>query len=250
MKDGKKNGAGIVADSGHAAPASPTPEPTPEPAPEPAPEEVQELAEACVRFVERALGVKLDYQPETLPLLDHYIDQAREVVKEKPEMLSIVAQASGAYFGEVVRRRHASWWRTEGADPSEWQIELEPVFLAFSPVKLVLVALLRGSEAGTEARDKGPSESPNESPNESPSEEPNDGPNEGDEIDMAQLTLEEEDRLAVYARLADLPPVSEREFCAMSTRLEVIDIAVEAIQARHLGEGEEIEGRFKPEDYE
>jgi hypothetical protein len=36
----------------------------------------------------------------------------------------------------------------------------------------------------------------------------------------------------------------------MSTRLEVIDIAVEAIQARHLGEGEEIEGRFKPEDYE
>ncbi|HLM75921.1 MAG TPA: hypothetical protein VK459_24615, partial [Polyangiaceae bacterium] len=71
-----------------------------------------------------------------------------------------------------------------------------------------------------------------------------------EEDDMAHLTLEEDDRAAIYARLADLPAVSEREFFALSTRLEVIDIAVEAIRAKHMAEGEETEGRLSPEDYE
>lgn len=227
MKDGKKNGAGVTLNSGHAAAASPSPSPSLPPSlpPSPAPAPVADLAEACVRFVERAVGVKLDYQPETLPLLDHYIEGARSLVKEKPEMLSIVAQSSGAYFGEVVRRRHASWWRTAGEDPSEWQVELEPVFLAFSPVRLILAALLRDAY-GYDALP------------------------EGDEADLAQLTLQEDDRLAVVERLAELPAVSEQEFYALSTRLEVIDIAVEAIRARHIAEGEETEARFSPEDYD
>lgn len=219
MNDRKKNGSstngGVVMQ----------PAPTRSAAP-PAPPAVAELAEACIRFVERAVGVKLDYQPETLPLLDHYLEEARGLVKEKPEMLSIVAQACGAYFGEVVRRRYASWWRTEGDDPTEWQIEFEAVFLAFSPVRQVLAVLLRDEEQGGETGD------------------------EEVATDMAQLTLDEEDRAAVYARLADLPPVSEKEFCAPSTRLEVIDIAVEAIQSKRLAEGEETEARFSPDDYE
>jgi hypothetical protein len=203
----------------------------------PPPASIAELAEACVRFVERSVGVKLDYQPETLPLLDHYIEDARAVVKEKPEMLSIVAQASGAYFGEVVRRRHASWWRTESDDPAEWQIQLEAVFLAFCPVRLVLATLLREDET-----------SPKELEGEGEGEKDEEAPEEED--DMAHLTLEEDDRAAIYARLADLPAVSEREFFALSTRLEVIDIAVEAIRAKHMAEGEETEGRLSPEDYE
>jgi catechol 2,3-dioxygenase-like lactoylglutathione lyase family enzyme len=231
MKNGKKNGAGITADSGHAVFA----------APKPPPGAIAELAEACVRFVERSLGVKLDYQPETLPLLDHYIEDARAVVKEKPEMLSIVAQASGAYFGEVVRRRHASWWRTESDDPGEWQIQLEAVFLAFSPVRLVLAALLRDDE--TSAKD-GEGEGGDAEDDEKDEDAP-----EGED-DMAHLTLEEDDRAAIFARLADLPAVSEREFFALSTRLEVIDIAVEAIRAKHMAEGEETEGLLSPEDYE
>jgi hypothetical protein len=235
MKNGKKNGAGVSADSGHATFATPAPPSTPSPNPPPGP--IAELAEACVRFVERSLGVKLDYSPETLPLLDHYIEDARAVVKEKPEMLSIVAQASGAYFGEVVRRRHVSWWRTESDDPAEWQIQLEAVFLAFCPVRLVLATLLRDDESKDM---EGEGEEKDEKDEEAPEAED----------DMAHLTLEEDDRAAIYARLADLPAVSEREFFALSTRLEVIDIAVEAIRANHMAEGEETEGRLSPEDYE
>jgi hypothetical protein len=228
VKDGKKNGAGVTVATGHTPTAPPAPKP------------VADLAEACVRFVERAVGVKLDYQPETLPLLDHYIEQARALVKEKPEMLSVVAQMSGAYFGEVVRRQHASWWRTDDADPSEWRVEFESVFLALCPVGLVLAALLRTSEAG----DEGAGDERDER-----GERGERGERE-DEADLAQLTLEEEDRLAVSARLAELPQVSEQEFYALSTRLEVIDIAVEAIRARRLAQGEETEARFSPEDYE
>lgn len=241
MKNGKKNGAGVTADSEHAALVTPTPSLTPSPKPPPGP--IAELAEACVRFVERSIGVKLDYQPETLPLLDHYIEDARAVVKEKPEMLSIVAQASGAYFGEVVRRQHVSWWRTESDDPAEWQIQLEAVFLAFSPVRLVLAALLRDDERDDET-------SPNAPEGEGEGEAKDDEEAPEEEDDMAHLTLEEDDRAAIYARLADLPAVSEREFFALSTRLEVIDIAVEAIRANHMAEGEETEGRLSPEDYE
>lgn len=182
---------------------------------EPPPERVRDLAEACVRFVERALGVKLDYQPETLPVLDHYLQGARGAAAERPPAGALVAHAAGAYLGEVVRRRHPSWWRLDGDDPGAWRIELEPVFLSFSPVQLVADALFREGEAEASER----------------------------------LELEEEDQRAVAARLAELPQVDEDEFYAPSTRLEVIDIAVEAIRARRMGEGEG-EAALGPEDYE
>jgi hypothetical protein len=201
------NGAGLNGSHGAGGP------------PGEAPAKVRELSEACVRFVERALGVKLDYQAETLSLLDHYIEEGREAARKKPETAALVAHAAGAYFGEVVRRRYASWWRAEGDDPGEYRIELEPVYLSFSPVQMMADALLRDDEASSDA----------------PSE---------------RLELEEEDRAAVADRLAELPPVSEREFYAPSTRLEVIDIAVEAIRARKMAAGEEAEGAFGPEDYE
>jgi hypothetical protein len=178
-----------------------------------------------VRFVERALGVRLDYTPETLPILDHYLEQARTAQQERPETLAVVAHTCGAYFGEVVRRRYASWWRMDGSDPSGWQIELEAVFLSFSPVDLISSALLRGEPSGG-------------------------APSDADDTSSVGLTLDEEDRRAVSARLAELPPVSDEEFYAPSTRLEVIDIAVEAIRARRMAQGEEVDDKLTPEDYE
>jgi hypothetical protein len=182
---------------------------------EPPPAQIGDLAEACVRFVERALGVKLDYEPETLPLLDHYVEQGRQAAASRPEAGVVVAQAAGAYFGEVVRRRYPSWWRAAGEDPAAWRIELSPVFLSFSPVELIAAGLHRGEEGA---------------------------PDEG-------LEMEEADREAVAARLADLPEVPEEEFFAPSTRLEVIDIAVDAIRARRMAAGEP-EVALRPEDYE
>ena len=187
----------------------------------PPPERIRELAEACVRFVERAVGVKLDYEADTLSLLDHYLEEGRKAARAKPETAALVAHAAGAYFGEVVRRRHASWWRTEGDDPAFYRIELEAAYLSFSPVQLMADALLRSEEAGSEEEDV-----------------------------SERLELEDEDRDAVAQRLAELPPVSERDFYAPSTRLEVIDIAVEAIRARRMGAGDQADDALRPEDYD
>ncbi|HTN82644.1 MAG TPA: hypothetical protein VL242_03135 [Sorangium sp.] len=194
----------------------------------PPPPAVEDLAEGCVRFVERALGVRLDYRPETLPVLDHYLEQARRATSEKVEALPVVAHMAGVYFGEVIRRRHASWWRMDGEDPTYWQVEFASVYLAFSPVLFVREALTRDPSAEP-ARDQ--------------AEDPLSG-------DPAALELEDEDREAVAARLAELPPVSEDEYYAPSTRLEVIDIAVDAIRSRRLAAGDETDASLGPGDYE
>ena len=190
---------------------------------EPPPEQVRELAEACVRFVERAVGVKLDYSAETLPIVDHYLSQARGSLASaasKPEAGALVAHAAGAYFGEVVRRRHPSWWRLGGGDPSAWRIELEPVYLSFGPVELVADALVRQEQEEDEAQA------------------------------FSRLEVQEEDRAVIAERLANLPPVDEDTFHAPSTWLEVIDIAIDAIRARRLGEGEEADATLQPRDYD
>jgi hypothetical protein len=188
----------------------------------PPPAVVAELAEACVRFVERAAQVKLDYEPETLSVLDHYLETARREANQKPEALVVVAHAAGAYLGEVVRRRYPSWWRVDGDDPNYFRVELEEVFLAISPVQLVADALARREQEGEPAfEDEG----------------------------GAGVEIDEDDREAIKARLADLPPVSEEEFYAPSTRLEVIDITIEAIRARRLQSGAPVP-HLTPRDYD
>ncbi len=187
---------------------------------------VRELAESCRRFVKTALSIELDYEPETLPILDHYLAQARSSVEERPETLALIAHCAGAYFGEVVCRRHPAWWDTESKDPLYWQVQFEPVYLAFSPVALMFEALGQGlsrAEAPTEPGEEG-------APLPLVEEEPG--------APMSQLELEDEDRPDVAARLAELPEVSEEEYFAPSTRLEVIDIVVEALRAKQLGAGQ------------
>jgi hypothetical protein len=161
------------------------------------------MAEACVRFVHASLGVRLDLSPETLPVLDHYLATRRRELVSKPEMIGLVARAAGAYFGEVVRRQLHSFWHVPSDDPSTWEIRLEPVYLSFSPVAVAYDAITHGDEAGP----------------------------------TAQFQLDDEDREAVEARLAELPSASDEEFFSFSTRLEVLEIAVDAIKARMLGAG-------------
>lgn len=191
-----------------------------------APAEVAELAEACRRFVKSAVGVELDFEPETLSVLDHYVEQAKQAVALRPEALAVLAHSVGAYFGEVVRRRHASWWQVEGDDPTYWQIQFESVYLAFSPVALAQEALGMGLPEGDAWAEHDDAGAP-----------------------MSQVELDDEDREAVEQRLAELPPVSERDFYAPTTRLEVIDIAVEAIRARRLAAGEP-QPHLTVDDYE
>jgi hypothetical protein len=192
--------------AGHSAPEEALPD---------APAAIGELAEACVRFVEAALGVRLDGQPETLPVLDHYLATRRAELAQRPETVGLVAQAAGAYFGEVVRHRFRSFWHVVSDDPTTWELRLEPVYLAFNPFGVAYDAITHGDEEGG----------------------------------TAHLQLEDEDREAVEARLAELPPASDDEFFALATRIEVLDIAVDAIKARMMsaGLGEVV---FTNEDYD
>jgi len=179
------------------------------------PAQVAELADACVRYVEAAVGVHLDYEPETLPVLDHYLRTRREELSKEPRAAGLVARVVAAYFGELVRRRFSSFWHVPSDDPSEWQLRFEPVYLALSPLEIAYDAMTHGEQGQP----------------------------------TAQLLLDDEDRDAVEARLSDLPAATDEEFFSLATRLEVLDIAVDAIKARMMSAGLG-EVAFSPQDYE
>lgn len=200
------------------------------------PQTVLELAAACVRFVSAAVKVEPDFQPETLPLVDHYLSEARSAVQQRPETLPLVANAVGAYLGEVVRRVHPCWWRLEGAEPMQWRLEFRDVYLSFAPMQVAAAALTR------------PDREPDDDDGGTAVDEDLEPEASFDEVPEPGLQLAPEDRLAVQRRLEDLPPVSDEEYYALSTRLEVIDIAVDAIQANLLAEPER-RRTYRPDDY-
>jgi hypothetical protein len=228
---------------------------------------VRELAESCVRYVKAALGFELDYERDTLPVLDGYLVGAREAVRARPETLPLVAAAVGAYLGEVVRRCHPCWWRADRPDPIEWQIEFRDVYLSFRPVELAQASLLlraarpsaepalgerpdddggpAGVSAGPRASDPPPATDDEGEPgaeSDDPLGDPAAAPLDlGAELGAEEpaepgIVVDELDRAAVRARLDRLPPVTEEEYWAPSTRLEVIDIALDAIQAQYLAD--------------
>ncbi|MBI4957150.1 MAG: hypothetical protein HY908_34370 [Myxococcales bacterium] len=184
-----------------------------DPAAAPTPLPVLELAASCVRFVATAFKVEPDFTPDTLPVVDHYLRDARAAVAARPESLALVAQAVGAYLGEVVRKGHACWWRTESEDPTRWRLDFRDVYVSFYPVELATALLLdpSGDFSGLELRDS-------------------------------------VDREAVVVRLRDLPEVSAEEFELASTRLEVLDIAVDALSRRRIRD-RSLRRIYRPEDY-
>lgn len=106
------------------------------------PAQIGEYADQVVDYVHRALGVTLEFNSETLPVLDHYLRQAGE---SQPAAVALVAATSGAYFGEVVRRRLGGYWHADDPDPGEWRFEL-PGGLTFRPVGFVLAAIFCSDE--------------------------------------------------------------------------------------------------------
>jgi len=108
---------------------------------EPVPPRVREYADQAVAYVRRALGLTLEYDSDTLPLLDHYLRTVNEVQGEdgKAETLQLVVATSGAYFGEVVRRRLGGRWELGDKD-IEWRVVL-PTGLNFAPAGFVAAAI-------------------------------------------------------------------------------------------------------------
>ncbi|MDX2053288.1 MAG: hypothetical protein SFV15_12895 [Polyangiaceae bacterium] len=168
------------------------------------PDHVAELCGSCVQYVWRSLKVPLDFTPETLPLLDHYIAGVRGELSAKPELGPLLARVVGAYFGEVVRKAHFGMWRASAPNVHDWQLCLRSVFLWFNPIGVAYDALFNTTE--------------------------HDGP-------RSHLRVAPEDREALDFRLSEAPPVPEAEFYLLTTRLEALEIAVEALRLRMSARG-------------
>jgi hypothetical protein len=106
-----------------------------------APERVREYADQVVAYVRRALGVTLEYDSDTLPLLDHYLRTVPTADAEQSATVKLVVATSGAYFGEVVRRRLGGRWDL-GTEEADWRVVL-PTGLNFSPAGFVASAIAR-----------------------------------------------------------------------------------------------------------
>jgi len=144
-ENGKANGAGTYADELHSGkpPSGPLPPP---------PGPVAELVAACNRFVATRYKVALDGTPLTLSLLDQYVRDAREAMKERPESIDLVAPAVGAYLGEVMRQTFGAAWSLPAqeinADHDAWRLCFTHVFLAFNPLGLARESLTMTDSEG------------------------------------------------------------------------------------------------------
>ncbi|MEY4582605.1 MAG: hypothetical protein RL701_7308 [Pseudomonadota bacterium] len=113
------------------------------------PAQIHEWAEVCRGFVKEALGIELDYTPETLPLLDHYVRSKAKPASD--EVRGLLTPPLGAYFGEVVRRRldaEGVRWHAPGDDYEHYRLEFEAFFLHFNPLGVAIEALTDDDATG------------------------------------------------------------------------------------------------------
>jgi hypothetical protein len=130
--------------------------------------------------------------------VDHYIERtARPGAALKDDVLSLLAPALGAYFGEVAIAKFGGRWTFEGEEPAEWRVELEPIELRFHPVGMAAAAL------------------------------------RGDDVEGydASFSTRSEWMAPLAEALAAAPPVDEAYFYSLTGRLEtlaeVVDFLVE-----------------------
>jgi hypothetical protein len=113
------------------------------------PAQIRDWAEACRGFVKEALGIELDFTPETLPLLDHYIRIKATPTSE--EVRDLLTPPLGAYFGEVVHRQLAAEgvrWHAPDDDYEHYRLEFEAFFLHFNPLGIALEVLVQDDAEG------------------------------------------------------------------------------------------------------
>jgi hypothetical protein len=188
------------------------------------PQTVLDLATACRASVLATVGVELDFEPETLPILDHYAKNHRALAAgekvrpgkrktrtagtgkaESDELLGLVAPMCGAYFGEVLRHRfEAMRWHAPDEDHGLWRLEAESVFLFFNPVGTAVEVI-----------------------------EEKDAPGWG-----AHLRVRPTDRETVRSALELFGDVRDSDYYSFTVRFEVLEQVMETLgrQARDRGE--------------
>lgn len=179
------------------------------------PTQIQDLATSLADFVERTVGIRPDYSAETLSIVDHYAFLAREQLKERPEVSDLTAQGLGAYFGEVVRRSEGALWRLPTANYHDWSLCGSNAFVSINAIGVGYDALYGSVDH------QGPA---------------------------SQLKLAPEDRELVQGRLERLPPVPESEFFTLCTRLEALQIVMEAVRTASESRGYS-DMNYSAEDY-
>ena len=176
-----------------------------------APERVREYANQAVEYVRRALGVTLEYDSDTLPLLDHYL---RSVPQDQAATLQLVILTSGAYFGEVVRQRLGGRWELADQE-AEWRIVL-PTGLNFSPMGFVASAITQS---------------------------------EGEDID-ASIDAPLRMKPYLQQALQRMGEVSEEEYYSLCGRLDTVEHLHEvlvAVAAQLMGNATDADGDEAPE---
>ncbi len=121
---------------------------------EDAPIEVEEYAKQAVEAVRRALDFDLEWDSETLPVMDHYLNA---VDARNAEVVELVAATAGAYFGEVVRRKLGGRWELGEDGPEGWQLIL-PTTVSFSPVGVAAASILSAEVEGFDSALDAPDE--------------------------------------------------------------------------------------------
>jgi hypothetical protein len=179
-----------------------------------APPHVLELVASCQRMVSAAIGVPLDGTSDTLPLLDHYVVQARAELDAKPEIQQVLERSVGAYFGEIVRQLYGGYWRAEG-DAERWRVCLSSVYVTFNPIGVAREALA----------------------------------NDHAEHWHAHTRVEEAYEPFVKARLDALGDIDADEYFLPSSRWDAIEVVVSVVKERMIHD-EAAEGFFEPADYD
>jgi hypothetical protein len=165
--------------------------------PEPARQDVLELATACVEYVRRAVGIELDFTPDTLPILDHYLGSVLGDDGEKDAIAELVISSAGAYFGEVLRRSLGRMrWHVSPEDPTDWRLELEHVFLFFNPLGMVREAIVGADQPGW----------------------------------MAHLEVLPRDRGLLEQSLSRMGDVREDDYYRLAIRFEVVELVLSALE--------------------
>ncbi len=165
-----------------------------------APAEVLELAEACVEYVERELKIRLDYTPETLPLLDHWLTQRRgQLGTAKDEVVALAAGPAGAYLGEVARRILPLRWFAPTGEYRRFRLELRDVFLSMNPIGAAVEVLLQQDAEGW----------------------------------GAALRLLPQDEPRAHAVLENIGEIEEDEYYTLSSRLETMELIADSIVRAH-----------------
>lgn len=104
----------------------------------------QEFAAQTVAYVQHALGVLMEYDQATLPVLDHYL---RDIPKAQSDTLRLMLATAGAYFGEVLIREIGGRWEISGEQPTDWRVVLT------SGISVCPAGLVAANVAGADVSD-------------------------------------------------------------------------------------------------